>query len=210
MDTVAVFSGGLDSTVLLYHLRQGLAPGAGAGAGGDRPARLLALLFPAGLPAAGRRKAAALCDGMGISCRVCEDPPIPASGDPPRVQNRNMIRLSITAAYAMADGYDRIAFAAHQGDAAYQDCKPEFVEMFSRCLSLAAARPLALHVPFLGKVKRDIVLFGNHLGVDWSATWSCYEGGARHCGRCRTCQERREAFILAGVADPTEYESQMI
>ncbi len=45
------------------------------------------------------------------------------------------------------------------------------------------------------------------LGVDFARTWSCYKGGAIHCGKCGTCGERREAFAQAGVADPTVYAS---
>ena len=53
--------------------------------------------------------------------------------------------------------------------------------------------------------KTDIVRLGADLGVDFSLTWSCYKGGEKHCGKCGTCMERREAFELAGVPDPTEY-----
>ena len=53
--------------------------------------------------------------------------------------------------------------------------------------------------------KADIVRRGAELGVDFTQTWSCYQGGETHCGRCGTCIERREAFYLAGVEDPTAY-----
>jgi 7-cyano-7-deazaguanine synthase len=54
--------------------------------------------------------------------------------------------------------------------------------------------------------KADIAALGESLGVPWADTWSCYQGAAVHCGRCGTCVERREAFQLAGVADPTAYD----
>ena len=60
--------------------------------------------------------------------------------------------------------------------------------------------------PFIAMTKGAIAAEGARLGVDFSRTWSCYKGGARHCGRCGTCVERREAFAQAGVADPTDYE----
>ena len=50
-------------------------------------------------------------------------------------------------------------------------------------------------------------VFARELGVDLGRTWSCYKGGARHCGRCGTCVERREAFAEAGLPDPTVYEN---
>lgn len=54
--------------------------------------------------------------------------------------------------------------------------------------------------------KADIASVGDVLGVPWRQTWSCYKGGDKHCGKCGTCVERREAFALANVSDPTDYE----
>ena len=59
--------------------------------------------------------------------------------------------------------------------------------------------------PFIHLTKAQIVTRGHELGVDFSQTWSCYKGGQVHCGACGTCVERREAFILAGLPDPTVY-----
>jgi 7-cyano-7-deazaguanine synthase len=61
--------------------------------------------------------------------------------------------------------------------------------------------------PFIDLNKGQIAALGADLGVDFSRTWSCYKGGARHCGKCGTCVERREAFQQAGLKDPTDYES---
>ena len=54
--------------------------------------------------------------------------------------------------------------------------------------------------------KADIAKLGSELDVDFSLTYSCYKGGEKHCGKCGTCIERKEAFELAGINDPTEYE----
>ena len=62
-------------------------------------------------------------------------------------------------------------------------------------------------LPFITMTKGDIARRGSALGVDFSKTWSCYAGGEIHCGECGTCVERREAFQLAGVPDPTPYLS---
>jgi 7-cyano-7-deazaguanine synthase len=59
--------------------------------------------------------------------------------------------------------------------------------------------------PFISMTKAEIAKRGNELGVDFSQTWSCYVGGETHCGECGTCVERREAFLLAGISDPTNY-----
>ena len=62
--------------------------------------------------------------------------------------------------------------------------------------------------PFIAMNKAEIAKRGQELGVDYSQTWSCYRGGALHCGKCGTCVERREAFILAGIKDPTVYKEE--
>ena len=64
---------------------------------------------------------------------------------------------------------------------------------------------LRVVAPFLTKTKAEIVQLGASLGVPLEQTWSCYKGGELHCGTCGTCVERREAFELAGVKDPTIY-----
>ena len=62
--------------------------------------------------------------------------------------------------------------------------------------------------PFIAMSKAEIAQRGHALGVDFAQTWSCYVGGAVHCGECGTCVERRDAFLLAGLVDPTEYASE--
>jgi 7-cyano-7-deazaguanine synthase len=75
----------------------------------------------------------------------------------------------------------------------------------SRAIGLADWHKVELIRPFVDWTKADIVRRGTALGVPFAETWSCYVGGALHCGRCGTCVERREAFHLAGIADPTPY-----
>lgn len=127
------------------------------------------------------------------------------------VPNRNMILLSIAGALAVAEQADVIAFAAHAGDhAIYPDCRPEFANAFEHALHLATEgygrEGLTLVTPFILKTKADIATIGYALNVPFNLTWSCYEGGSVHCGQCGTCVERKEAFRLAGVPDPTTYE----
>ena len=122
------------------------------------------------------------------------------------VPNRNMIMLSLATAYAISSGYDAISYAAHNGDhAIYPDCRKEFVGALQGAIDLCDWHKVSIYAPFLDKRKEDIVVIGEHLQVPWAATWSCYEGGALHCGKCGTCQERIEAFKIAGVDDPTAY-----
>ncbi len=62
--------------------------------------------------------------------------------------------------------------------------------------------------PFIRLSKAQIAARGAELGVDFARTWSCYVGAQLHCGECGTCVERREAFLEAGLADPTAYTTE--
>ena len=65
---------------------------------------------------------------------------------------------------------------------------------------------IRLYAPYTELTKAQIAARGAAHGLDFAHTYSCYKGGERHCGRCGTCVERREAFLLAGLPDPTLYE----
>lgn len=124
------------------------------------------------------------------------------------VPNRNAIMLTIAFGIAAAAGDDAVAAAVHGGDHfIYPDCRPGFTDAFAAMqrAALDGYADVALHVPFVRKSKADIVAEGARAGTPFAETWSCYKGGAVHCGCCGTCVERREAFHLAGVADPTAY-----
>ncbi len=124
------------------------------------------------------------------------------------VPNRNAIMLAIAFGVAAANQVDAVAAAVHGGDHfIYPDCRPAFVEAFATMQrhALDGLASVSLYTPFLRIGKADIVREGAKLGVPFAETWSCYRGGAVHCGRCGTCVERREAFHLAGIDDPTAY-----
>lgn len=119
---------------------------------------------------------------------------------------RNGIMLSIAGGYAESIGATGVVIAAHSGDhAIYPDCREQFMRAMAEALRLGTYAGIELMFPFIGHDKASIAAEGHRLGVDFSQTWSCYKGGAIHCGRCGTCVERREAFMLAGLSDPTEY-----
>jgi len=122
------------------------------------------------------------------------------------VPNRNMIMLSVAAGWAVSLKADKVAYAAHAGDhTIYPDCRAEFAAALGEAIRLADWHSVELVFPFVEMSKADIVRLGAELKVPFELTWSCYQGGQRHCGECGTCVERREAFELAGVADPTPY-----
>ncbi len=218
MKCVLVYSGGLDSTTLLYHLR----------ARGDE-VRCLGVDY-------GQRHrreleaARAICERVGVEYRLADlrsiAPLLAGSAltdavavphghyaeesmKATVVPNRNMILLSLAIGWAVSLKYDAVAYAAHAGDhTIYPDCRPEFVEAMDRAAGLCDWHRVRIERPFVHMTKADIVRRGAELGVPFELTWSCYEGGEVHCGKCGTCVERREAFERAGVADPTAYAKE--
>jgi 7-cyano-7-deazaguanine synthase len=129
------------------------------------------------------------------------------------VPNRNAIMLSIAYGVAVARSTQVVATAVHAGDHyVYPDCRPEFIEAFDAMQKKAVEGfgdpDLRLYTPFARKTKAQIAEVGASLGVPYEDTWSCYEGGEVHCGLCGTCTERKEAFALAGVPDPTVYRDR--
>lgn len=212
MKAVLIYSGGLDSTTLLYEYKDSIA---------------LAVSFDYGSKHNEREIAFARlnCEKLGVEHIVIplefmqkyfrssllkggEDIP-EGSYDDSNMQStvvpfRNGIMLAIAAGLAESRGLDAIMMANHGGDhAIYPDCRPEFVDAFGKAVEAGTYNGVKLLSPYCDITKRDIALRGKALGIDYSLTYSCYKGGEKHCGKCGTCTERREA--LEGF-DPTEYE----
>lgn len=125
------------------------------------------------------------------------------------VPNRNMILLSLATGYAVTAGASAVWFGAHGGDhAIYPDCRPEFVEKMDAVCRVANYEPVGIEAPFIRMDKGEILAEGLKLGLDYSQTWTCYNGRDKACGRCGSCVERLEAFAANGVTDPLEYEEQ--
>jgi 7-cyano-7-deazaguanine synthase len=119
---------------------------------------------------------------------------------------RNGIMLGIAAGFAESRGAEALVIAAHSGDhAIYPDCREPFMQAMGDAIRLGTYAGIMVLRPFISLTKSGIAARGAALGVDFSRTWSCYKGGDIHCGVCGTCVERREAFLLAGLPDPTEY-----
>lgn len=120
---------------------------------------------------------------------------------------RNGIMLSVACGLAESRGLRHVMMANHSGDhTIYPDCRPEFVGAMSEAMRCGTFDGVTLEAAFTGITKGDIAALGAKLGVDYSHTYSCYKGGEKHCGKCGTCVERKEAFALAGIKDPTHYE----
>ena len=218
MKTVLLYSGGLDSTVLLFRLRSE----------GVKDIHCLSIDY-------GQRHKKELLISRSICARLKiphetanlshlaqflsgnsqTDSSIPVpeghyteeSMKLTVVPNRNMLMLSVAMGWALSLKYDSVAYAAHAGDhTIYPDCRPEFVEQMKKVAALCDWQKLDLLTPFLHKTKGEIVALGTSLDVPFSETWSCYQGRELHCGKCGTCVERKEAFKWARVPDPTVYE----
>lgn len=213
MNTVVLLSGGLDSAVLLAHLLDaGHACRAVSVAYGQRHAREVdaaaAVAVRYGVP----HEVTALPPSLMAGSALTGGEPVPRGhyADPVMratvVPNRNMLLLAVAGAVAVREGCGAVAYAAHAGDhPVYPDCRPEFTEAARELLGLCDYRPLDLLTPFVLWDKAGVVRRGAELGVPFGLTWSCYEGAEWHCGRCGACVERREAFSLTGVPDPTRY-----
>ena len=212
MKAVLVYSGGLDSTTLLYEYKDSIALAVSFDYGSKHNKRELEF-------------AAINCARLGIRHMVIplefigryfKSDLLESGGEIPEgsyadenmkstvVPFRNGIMLAIAAGLAESYELDAIMLANHSGDhAIYPDCRPEFIEGMASAVKEGTYNGVKLVSPYCNLTKRDIALRGRELGVDFSLTYSCYKGGEKHCGKCGTCTERREA--LEGF-DPTEYE----
>lgn len=120
---------------------------------------------------------------------------------------RNGIMLSVATGLAESHDLKRLFIANHFGDhAIYPDCRAGFIKAMSEAVSEGTYEHIRIEAPYTGISKTDIAKRGAKLGINYAETWSCYKGGEKHCGKCGTCMERKEAFREAGLTDPTIYE----
>jgi len=133
----------------------------------------------------------------------------PAFSQPIIVPFRNAIFLSVAVAYANSINSTRILYGAQRSDAQfYPDCRKEFYKSFEKTARLGTDTQIIIDAPFSDIPKSEIIKLGTKLGVPYSLTWSCYLNKETHCGQCESCRNRKNAFIEAGINDPTKYLSQ--
>ena len=214
-DSLIVLSGGLDSTTLLHEYKERTA---------------LAVTFDYGSNHNGREIACARrqCAALGIehiviplsfmgeyfkSSLLSGADAIPDGGyDTDNMKStvvpfRNGIMLSVACGLAESRGLKHVLIANYGGDhAIYPDCRRPFVEAMDLAMREGTYINVSILAPYTDITKADIVARGSKLGVNYADTYSCYKGGERHCGTCGTCTERKEAFAVSGVPDPTSYE----
>ena len=212
MKAILIYSGGLDSTTLLYEYRDSIA---------------LAVTFDYGSKHNAREIACAVenCKRLGVKHMIIplefigkyfRSDLLQGGGEIPEgnyddenmrstvVPFRNGIMLAVAAGLAESYELDTVLLANHAGDhAIYPDCRPEFIDACDKAAAAGTYNGVRIVSPYCDITKRDIALRGREFGVDFALTYSCYKGGEKHCGVCGTCRERLEA--LAGF-DPTDYE----
>ena len=120
---------------------------------------------------------------------------------------RNGIMLSIAIGIAESNNLDQVFIANHGGDhTIYPDCRPEFINAIDGAATAGTYNNVRVVAPYTNITKGEIASIGKRLGIDYTETWSCYKGGEKHCGKCGTCVERKEALAAAGIDDHTVYE----
>ncbi|MBP9718076.1 7-cyano-7-deazaguanine synthase QueC [Candidatus Gracilibacteria bacterium] len=207
--TLLIYSGGMDSTTLLYKLR----------ADGDE---VRAISFDYGQRHKKElRSAEKICGLLKVPHQIVNikslntlmagssltsDIAVPEGHYQDKtmrstvVPNRNMIFISLAMAAAISQKYDRIALAVHAGDhAIYPDCRPEFIKVMQAAGRVSNYEKLGVYAPFLNKTKRQIAQIGHRLKVPFDLTWTCYKGLAKPCGKCGACVERAEALTSTNL-----------
>ena len=214
---VVIYSGGMDSyTVLHKAIEEGLTPFALTFDYGQRHVKEIQV-------------ASDVCKELGINHKVIDITAINqliggssltdssievALGDYENsnmvntvVPNRNMILLSLAIGYAVSIGAEKVYYGAHSGDHdIYPDCRPIFVEKMNEVAAVANYESTEIYSPYLKSDKIGILKDGIRMGLDYSKTWTCYNGREKACGQCGSCVERLEAFEKNGLTDPIAYE----
>lgn len=215
-DTILIYSGGMDSTTMLYEYQERIAIAVSFDYGSNHNTREIAcakthclrlgvthMVIPLGfIP---RYFRSSLLDGAEAIPEGSYDDENMRSTVVPF---RNGIMLSIAAGLAESNSLTKVMMANHSGDhAIYPDCTPAFVKAMDAAIAAGTYEGIRLVTPYTNLTKAEIAAKGKQLGIDYSQTWSCYKGGEHHCGQCGTCRERKEALAEAGVDDATIYES---
>jgi 7-cyano-7-deazaguanine synthase len=119
---------------------------------------------------------------------------------------RNLLLLAKAAVYGALTGLDTLLLGTLKGNP-FPDATPTFFATMTRAIQHGLGVPMRIETPFRNMGKADVIRTAGH--IPWVETWSCLRPiGARHCGACNKCAERRRAFAEAGIADPTRYATR--
>ena len=200
--SILIYSGGLDSTVLLHQYKDEIGLAVSYNYGSKHNEIEI-------------RHASKNCQKLGIPHLVIplsffghfKSSLLKSGGEIPEggyaennmkstvVPFRNGIMLSIAAGIAESNEMNAVLIANHDGDhSIYPDCRTEFINAIDQAVRLGTYANVRVLSPYSDMTKRDIALIGKELGVDFSDTYSCYKGAETHCGLCGTCIERKDAL----------------
>jgi len=215
-DSVLIYSGGVDSTTMLYEYNDRIAVALSFHYGSNHNEKELAFArlhcerlgikhIVISLDFIGKMFHSSLLEGAD---KIPEGNYDDENMRSTVVPFRNGIMLSVAAGLAESEGLRYVMMANHAGDhAIYPDCRPGFVKAMSEAIQNGTYEGIEIDAPYTGLTKADIARRGKNLGINYEETWSCYKGGEHHCGKCGTCQERKEAFREAGIDDKTIYDN---
>jgi len=214
-DSVIIVSGGMDSITMLYEYKDSIALGISFDYGSNHNGKEIPLakmhcerlgIKHITIPLAfmGQYFKSSLLEGADA---IPEGHYTSENMASTVVPFRNGIMLSIACGMAESYGLTKVLIANHGGDhTIYPDCRPEFIQAMSSAMTNGTDTKVEIFAPYTSISKSDIARHGKELGLDYAETWSCYKGGEKHCGKCGTCVERKEALMLAGIVDTTVYE----
>ena len=217
-DSVIIVSGGMDSTTLLYDCRDEIALAISFDYGSNHNAREIPyaemhckrlgiehITIP--LDFMHKYFRSSLLEGADA---IPEGHYAAENMKSTVVPFRNGIMLAIAAGVAESRNLTKLLIANHGGDhTIYPDCRPEFISAMDSATNAGTYVGVRVVAPYTNITKGDIARIGKKLGIDYAETWSCYKGGEKHCGKCGTCVERKEALADAGIEDRTEYVPTM-
>jgi 7-cyano-7-deazaguanine synthase len=212
--TAVLFSGGLDSAVLVALAAQEgpVQPlYVSVGLAWEAAERATAERFLASLPADRVRPMGALRVDMTDIYPPShwairgEAPAFDTPDEDVYLEGRNVILLSKAAVFMARAGIEQVWIGPLAGNP-FPDATAEFFAAFARALSIGVAAPISVIAPFATLHKSDVIRQGRDLGLSLELTLSCMQPrDGLHCGQCSKCRERRDAFADAGVPDPTVY-----
>jgi|ERR1017187_7561979 7-cyano-7-deazaguanine synthase len=169
-------SGGLDSVVLMWHLRM--------------HHNVHCLLIDYGQQHVQELEFARLhCHRAKVLYTKIE---LPAMGGLTQetawiVPNRNAVFISIAVNYAVTAGADTVTIGCNKGDAeGFPDCRPSFIAAMNSAVKEAGYQ-VEICAPFLEETKAMIARLGQDMKVPMNETWTCYVGGQKPCGKCPAC-----------------------
>lgn len=217
-DSAVLFSGGLDSTVLLHLVKQHV-----------KNSRVAAFFQDFGQESAHRQCAYVqeTCNKLGVPLHVLDAPKLVNTvlgiQGPPHIMQTEYaadgvhIMGSVGGKFfvviiALRLGFKRIYHGLTASDAARWPNVDQVARLKAENdhMNAACERPFAISSePFLENDVTDdeVIHIGMSLGIELSETWSCLWGNRFHCGQCSSCLKRKGVLEMAKFTDTTQYLS---